>query len=163
MQCIGHCLFYPAETPNVAATCNWWPPHHDIWDVVRVWWMNILRKLALNRSTPYTCEYSPKDGAQQVYAVHLWIFSEIWRSTGLRRTLIRPSLAYRQDLLLSVKTTERHSTLQSTLSWHQSSRTRRCRRRACADRLIGKFVLYLSSVSMWTTQQSLLCAIVSRP
>ena len=25
MQCCGHCLLYPAETPNVTASCNWWP------------------------------------------------------------------------------------------------------------------------------------------
>ena len=33
---------------------------------------------------------------------------------------------YRQNLLSSLKTTDRHSTLQSTLSWHQSSRAWRC-------------------------------------
>ena len=43
-------------------------------------------------------------------------------SSDLRRTSVRPSLAYRYNLLSSLKTTERHSTFHSTLSWHQSSR-----------------------------------------
>ena len=50
-----------------------------------------------------------------------------WRSPGVRRTCVRPSLTYRQNLLSSLKKTEHHSTLQSTLSRHQSSRARRCR------------------------------------
>ena len=48
------------------------------------------------------------------------------RSTP-RRTRVSPSLAYRQNLLSSVKTTERHSTFQSTLSQHQSSHAWWCR------------------------------------
>ena len=44
-----------------------------------------------------------------------------WRSSGLRRTGVRPSLAYRQNLFCLLKRTECHSTLQSTLSRHQSS------------------------------------------
>ena len=49
-----------------------------------------------------------------------------WRSSGLYHTHVRPSLAYRQNLLSSLKTTEHLSTLQSTLSWHQSSLAWRC-------------------------------------
>ena len=49
-----------------------------------------------------------------------------WRSPGLRRTRVRPSIAYRQNLLSSLETTERHSTLQSILSRHQSSRAWQC-------------------------------------
>ena len=49
-----------------------------------------------------------------------------WPSPGLRRTRVRPLLTYRQNLLSSLKTTERHPTLQSTLSRHQSSRAWRC-------------------------------------
>ena len=45
---------------------------------------------------------------------------------GLRRTRVCPSLAYRQNLLSSLKTTEHHSALQSTLSWQQSSRAWWC-------------------------------------
>ena len=44
-----------------------------------------------------------------------------WCSPGLCHTHIHPSLTYRKKLLSSQKTTECHSTLQSTLSWHQSS------------------------------------------
>ena len=44
-----------------------------------------------------------------------------WRSPGLR-----PSLAYRQNLVLSLKARERHFTLQSILSRHQSSCAWRC-------------------------------------
>ena len=50
-----------------------------------------------------------------------------WHSPGLCHTRIRPSLAYRQNLLSSLKTTEHHSTLHSILSRHQSSRPWRCR------------------------------------
>ena len=50
-----------------------------------------------------------------------------WLSSGLRRSYIRPSLAYRENLLTSLKTTERHFTLQSNLLWHLSSRAWRCR------------------------------------
>ena len=31
VQCSRHCLLYPAETPNVTASSNWCPPHHDSW------------------------------------------------------------------------------------------------------------------------------------
>ena len=61
-------------------------------------WANALRNMTLTSSTSYTC------------------------------TSIHPSLAYRHNLLSSLKTTERHSTLQSTLSRYQSSRDWRCRR-----------------------------------
>ena len=50
-----------------------------------------------------------------------------WRSPGLRRARLRTSLAYRQNLLSSQKTPERHYTLKSTLSRHQSRRAWRCR------------------------------------
>ena len=50
-----------------------------------------------------------------------------WRSPGPHRTSVRSSLTYRQNLLSPLKTTERHSTLQSTLSGYQSSRSWRCR------------------------------------
>ena len=50
-----------------------------------------------------------------------------WRSPGLRRTRVRPSLAYRQNLLSSLKTRERHFTLQSTLSRYQRRRAWRVR------------------------------------
>ena len=43
-----------------------------------------------------------------------------------RRRCIYPSLAYRQNLLSSLKTSELHSILQSTLSRHQSSRSWWC-------------------------------------
>ena len=44
----------------------------------------------------------------------------------LCRTHVRPSLAYRQKLISSLKMTECHSALQSTLSRHQSSHVWRC-------------------------------------
>ena len=47
-------------------------------------------------------------------------------SPGLRRTRVRSSVAYIQNLLSSLKTTERHSTLRSSLSRPQSSHTWRC-------------------------------------
>ena len=56
-----------------------------------------------------------------------WMHSGGRRSPGLHHRRVRRSLAYRQILLSSLKTTERHSTLQSTLARHQSSRARRCR------------------------------------
>ena len=57
---------------------------------------------------------------------HGWMHSRRWCSPGLHHTLVHPSLTYRQNLLSSLKTTERHSTLQSTLSWHQSSHGWQC-------------------------------------
>ena len=45
-----------------------------------------------------------------------------WRSPGLHRTRVRPSLAYRLNLLSYLRTTERHSTPQSTLLRHQGGR-----------------------------------------
>ena len=48
-------------------------------------------------------------------------------SQDLCRTRVRPSVAYRQNLHSSLKTTERYSTVHSTLSRHQSSRARWCR------------------------------------
>ena len=39
--------------------------------------------------------------------------SRRWRSPGLRRTRVCPSLAYRQNLISSLKTTECYTTLQS--------------------------------------------------
>ena len=45
-----------------------------------------------------------------------------WRSLGLRRTRVRTSFAHRENLHTSLKITERHSTIQSTFSRHQSSR-----------------------------------------
>ena len=27
VQCSAHCFLYPAEKPNMTASCNWWPPH----------------------------------------------------------------------------------------------------------------------------------------
>ena len=57
-----------------------------------------------------------------------------WANTLLKMTLtkstpytLRPSLAYRQNLLSSLKTKERHFSLQPTLSLHQISRAWRCR------------------------------------
>ena len=44
-----------------------------------------------------------------------------WCSPDLCHTHVCPSLKYRQNLLSWLKTVERHSTLQSTLSRHQSS------------------------------------------
>ena len=55
------------------------------------------------------------------------MYSGRWRSTDLRSTRVRPSLAYRDNLLSSLKTIDSHSTLQMTLSRHQSSRPWRCR------------------------------------
>ena len=49
-----------------------------------------------------------------------------WRSPNLRPTRVHPSLAYTKNVLSSLKTTERHSTVQSTLSRHQGSRAWRC-------------------------------------
>ena len=51
----------------------------------------------------------------------------IWRSPYVRFTRVRTSLACRQNLHSLLKTTERHSSLQSTLSRHQSSCGCRCR------------------------------------
>ena len=48
------------------------------------------------------------------------IHSGRWGLSSLRRTRVRPSLTYRQNLLPSMKTTERHSIFQSTL-WRLSS------------------------------------------
>ena len=52
----------------------------------------------------------PEDNTHHVYAIR-----------------VRPSFAYRQNLLSSLKTTEHLSTLQSTLSRHHNSRTWRSR------------------------------------
>ena len=48
-------------------------------------------------------------------------------SPDLCLTRVRPSAAYRQNLHSSLKTTERYSTIHSTVSRHQSSRARWCR------------------------------------
>ena len=56
-----------------------------------------------------------------------WMHYGRWCSPGLRRTHARLSLAKGQNLLSSLKTTERHSNLQSTLSRHLSSCAWRCR------------------------------------
>ena len=53
-----------------------------------------------------------------------------------------PSLPYRQKLLSSLKTTKRHSTLQSTLSRYQSIRVWRCR---CVSGSLAKGIRDLSS------------------
>ena len=95
MQCRGHCFLYSAQTPNVTASYNWWPPHYEAWDGACVSWANALRKMTLTRSTPCTCR-------------------------------LYPSRAYRENLLSSLKTTGRHSVLQSTLVRHQCSRAWRC-------------------------------------
>ena len=58
---------------------------------------------------------------------HGRMYSERLRSPGVRRKHLRPLLAYRQNLLSTLQTIERHSTLQSTLSRHQCSRAWRCR------------------------------------
>ena len=55
------------------------------------------------------------------------MYSGRWRSNGLRHTRVRPSLSHRQNLLSSLKKIGRHSTPQSTLSRHQSSRAWRYR------------------------------------
>ena len=57
-----------------------------------------------------------------------------WRSPSLRRTLVRPSLVYKQNLQSSLKITEHHSTPQSTLLRHQSNRT--WRRRGVSGSLV---------------------------
>ena len=44
----------------------------------------------------------------------------------LHHTCVHPSLAYRKNLLWSLKTIERLSTFQSTLLWHQSSHAWQC-------------------------------------
>ena len=49
-----------------------------------------------------------------------------WRSLGLCHIRVCPSLTYRQNLHSSMKITECHSSLQLTLSWHQSSRAWWC-------------------------------------
>ena len=55
-----------------------------------------------------------------------WMHTGRWCSPALCHTHIRPSLAYRQSLLSSLKTTECHFTLQLTLSQHHSSRAWQC-------------------------------------
>ena len=55
------------------------------------------------------------------------MYSEKWRSPALHRTRVRPSLAYRRNLISWMKTAERSFTLQSTLSLHQSSHAWRYR------------------------------------
>ena len=66
--------------------------------------------------TPWSLRWGPMCRGRMQY--------RRWRSPGLRRTRARQSLASRHNLL---KTTERHSILQSTLSWHQSRRAWRFR------------------------------------
>ena len=70
-------------------------------------WENALRKMTLTRSTPHMC-------------------MSIRHSPCLHITCVCPSLAHRQNLLSSLKTTECHSTLQSTLSQHHSSSAWQC-------------------------------------
>ena len=67
---------------------------------------------------------------------HGWMHSGRWHSPGLRHTHVHPSLTYRQNLVSSLKTTECHCTLQSTLSWHQSSLAWMCRG-VCASLVRG--------------------------
>ena len=55
LQCSRHYLLYPAETPNVTTSCNWWPPNHEAWGGACVSWANAFRKMTLTRSMLYTC------------------------------------------------------------------------------------------------------------
>ena len=52
--------------------------------------------------------------------------SRRWHSPGICHKCVCLSFVHRQNLLLSLKTTEHHSTLQSTLTRHQSSRALQC-------------------------------------
>ena len=49
------CAMWRAETTNVTASCNLWPPYHEAWGEACVLWANALRKMMLTWSTPYTC------------------------------------------------------------------------------------------------------------
>ena len=80
-QYVGNYLLYPAETPNMKASCNWWALHHEAWGGACV-----------SRG-----EFTPEE----------------WRSQCLH-----PSFICRQNLLPLLKTTERHSTLLSTVLGH---------------------------------------------
>ena len=91
---ISNTLLYPAETPTVTASCNWWP--HSM---------------------------KPEVGPMRRGRMH----SGRWCSQSLRCTRVRPSLSYSPNLLSSLKIKERHSTLQSTLSRHQSTSAWQCR------------------------------------
>ena len=81
-------------------------------------------------------ECTPEDDAHQVYAIHVY----------------GPSIIYRQNLISSLKITERYSTIQSTLSWHQSNRAWRCR--GVSDSL-ARGSRDLSLVASWRFQWSL--------
>ena len=68
----------------------------------------------------------------EVWSEHCVSWANALRRMTLTRSTpytcsLRPSLAYRQNLFLSLKKTECHSTLQSNISRHQSNHVWRCR------------------------------------
>ena len=66
-----HCLLYPAETPHVTASCDWW--HPTPWSLR--WGLCVMS------------ECTPEDDAHQVYAIHMYVhylhtdrtYSHHWR------------------------------------------------------------------------------------
>ena len=69
VQCSGHCLLYPAETSNVTASCNWWPPHHEAWGEACMSWAYALWKMTVTRSIPYTW-YMHHSHTDRTYSHH---------------------------------------------------------------------------------------------
>ena len=75
-----------------------------------------------------------------------------WHSLGLCHIRVGPSLAYSRNLLSSLKTTECYFTLQSTLSWHQSSCAWQCHgvSGSLARGVDLDFHLYYAAVQNWS-------------
>ena len=57
-QCSMHCLLHPAETPDVTASCSWWPP--TPWSLR--WGLCVVG------------ECTSEDDAQQIYTVHVYVY-----------------------------------------------------------------------------------------
>ena len=115
---------YPTEK-HITFLSEKWPQHgvNNLWNVAGTVYFTLQKQqiwpsVAIDDPHTMKPEVGPMCRGR--------IYSGRWCSFSLPRTCARPSLAYRQNLLSSLKTTERHSTLQSTLSQQQSSRARRC-------------------------------------
>ena len=88
-QCSGHCLLYPAKTPNVTASFNWWP-HPEAWGGACLSWANALLMMTL---TSVVHSYVRHLKTDRIYSHH-------WRQQSdipLQLTLLprQSSLAWR--------------------------------------------------------------------
>ena len=78
MQCSGYCLLYPAETPDVIMSCNWWLP--TPWSLR--WDLCVMSKC------------TPED-AHHVYAIYVYVYnSHTDRTYSSLKTTLSSRLFY---------------------------------------------------------------------